>query len=103
MDYDISTGFVAKQFGVTQHRVQQLAKHYRKIGELPVLFRPGRNPSDNHENLRDEVLWGKRKPRCGAMGIAAYLRMKDGIMVDNNLVHRIILEGSLAVEGPERR
>ena len=28
VDYGLKTAYVAKQFGITQHRVQQLAKHY---------------------------------------------------------------------------
>ncbi len=37
VDYGLSTGFVARQFGVTRRRVQQLMKHYRETGEVPVL------------------------------------------------------------------
>ena len=37
VDYGLSTAFVARQFGVTRRRVQQLVKHYRETGELPVL------------------------------------------------------------------
>ena len=104
VDYGLSTSFVAEQFGVTQRRVQQLIKHYRETGEVPVLKRPGRKPHANYpENLRDEVLWAKAKLKCSATGIAAYLRKNKGIKVDNNLVHRILLEEGLAVEEPGKK
>ncbi len=74
VDYGLSTAYVARQFGITQRRVQQLVKHYMDTGEVPVLYRPGRKPSTNHDNLRDEVLWAKEKLKCSATGIAAYLR-----------------------------
>ncbi len=37
VDYGLSTAFVARQFGITRRRMQQLVKHYRETGELPVL------------------------------------------------------------------
>jgi transposase len=101
--YGLSTGFVAEQFGVSQRRVQQLAKHYREAGEVSVLRRPGGKLSSNHENLRDVVLWAKQKLKCSATGIAAYLCEKRGIRVDNNLMHKILLEEDLAVEEPNKK
>ncbi len=77
VDYGLSTGFVARQFGITRRRVQQLVKHYRETGEVPVLRRPERKPYAKHpENLRDEVLWAKAKLKCSATGTAARTRGK---------------------------
>ena len=104
VDYGLRTAFVAEQFGVTQRRVQQLVKHYRETGKPPVLKRPGRKPCSRYsENLRNEVLWAKAKLKCSATGIAAYLRRNKGIKVDNNVVHKILLEEGLAVEEPNKK
>ena len=104
VDYGLSTAYVAGQFCISQRRVQQPVRHYRETGEFPVLKRPGRKPYSSHpENLRDDVLWAKAKLKCSATGIAVYLRKNKGIKVDNNLVHRILLEEGLAMEEPNKR
>ena len=103
VDYGLSTAFVARQFGITQRRVQQLAKHYRETGEVPVHRCLGTKSSPEPENLRDEVLWAKAKLKYSATGIAAYLREKKGIKVDNNAVHWLLLEEGLVVEEPNKR
>ena len=68
-----------------------------------MLKKPGRKPSNAHESLRSEVLWVKRKLKYSATGIAAYLRRNRGVRVDNNLVHKILLEEGLAVEEPNKK
>ncbi len=42
VDYGLSTGFVARQFGVTRRRVQQLVKHCLETCEVPVLWQRDR-------------------------------------------------------------
>ncbi|WP_049998799.1 SWIM zinc finger family protein [Halococcus sediminicola] len=50
----MGTGLVAEQFEISRRRVQQLAKPYREIGEIPHLETPGRRsyaeyPDDFYE------------------------------------------------------
>lgn len=102
--YNLTTEFVANQFGISQRRVEQLVKAYRDTGEVPALKTPGRKPyANNPTNLRDEILRVKAKLRCGASGIGDYLRTVRGIKIDNNRIHNLLLEEGMAKEEPNKK
>ena len=90
VEHNLKTDYVARIYGISQRRVQQFAKHYRDTGEIPVLKKRGRKPhSDYPPNIRELVLDTKTRLHAGTVVVARYLRMKYGIKIGNNAVHRI--------------
>ena len=68
------TAFVAKQFKISQRRVQQ----------LPVLQKPGRL-------------------KCGATQVGKYLRNKLGIKIGNNKIQEILREANMEIQSMHLR
>lgn len=87
--HGLTTGYVAKIYGVTRRRVQQLCKHYRDTGTIPRLEARGRKRYRSYPpSLKDEIVRVKLKFKCGAAVIGQYLRKKKGIRIDNNAVQK---------------
>ena len=103
-DYEMSTRYAAERFGVTQRRIQQLVKEYRDTGTVPRLKRQGRNPYASYpDDIEERVRRAWMKLHMGAGAIAAYLRARDGIRIDNNRVHEILLEHMMARENDNKK
>ena len=104
VDYGLDTGYVARQFGISRRRVQQLVKTFKDTGLYPVVQRRGRRPcSDHPSDLVDRVLRIRRRTRRGAVSIARELRVRYGVRVGNDVVHGILLEAGLVKENPNMR
>lgn len=102
--YDLDTGYVAGQYDVSRRRVQQLIKEYRDTDQLPTLRRRGRPPfADHPPDLEERVLRVHRKTRRGAVAIARYLRVRDGIRVGHDVVHGILEGAGLVKANPNMR
>ncbi len=99
VEHGLPTKYVADLFGVSQRRVQQIAKYYRETGEVPILKKPGRKPYRKYSRRLEEVIeMYAKKHGLGATGIAKLLRRKRGIKIDNNYVHKVLKMKGLARE-----
>ena len=73
---DFSTGEAAEIYHVSQRRVQQILKEYRKTGEIPVLKkerRPKTRLTEEQERIIEEV-W--KETRVGVMSKVTPLRTR---------------------------
>ncbi|MFW6197118.1 MAG: helix-turn-helix domain-containing protein [Thermoplasmatota archaeon] len=104
VDEGLSTKQAAKDFDVSQRRIQQLAKKYRETGKIPMLKKRGRKSNREYsERLINLVKRKWKKYRMGAVAIADLLRDKHDIKVDNNVVHMILLENNMAKENDNKK
>ena len=104
VDHELDTQFVADQFDISRRRVQQLAKTYRETHEIPHLETPGRKPyAEYPADLEDRILDIHESIRMGAVAVAHVLRVRDGLTIDNNLVHEILQEHGNVTENPRKQ
>jgi len=104
VDHGLDTGYVARQFGISQRRIQQLAKRYRETDVIPKAGVRGRRPYARYpSDLADLVLRLHRRTRRGAVAIARHLRIRHGIRVRNGVVHGILEGAGLVRENPNMR
>ena len=100
----MDTAVVAEQFEISRRRVQQLAKEYRETGEIPELETPGRTPyADHPADLEDRVLDLHQRLGAGAVVIAHVLRIRDGLSIANNRVHKILQEYEHVTENSNKQ
>ena len=100
----MDTGLVAEQFEISQRWVQQLAKEYRKSGEIPQLETSGRRPyADHPDDLEDRTLDLRQRGGAGAVVIAHVLRVRDGLSIASNHVHEILQEHDHVSENPTKQ
>jgi len=104
VDHDVGTKIVAEQFGISRRRVQQLAKQYRKDGEIPELETPRRKPHATYPaDLEERVLELHQRRGAGAVAIAHVLRVRDDLSVANNRVHEILQEYEHVTENTNKQ
>ena len=104
VDHGSSTSYAAEKFGVTQRRIQQLVRKYRKTGRIPKLKKRGRKKSREYSDdviKRIKEIW--KKFRMGAVAIAERLRERHGVKIDNNKVHEVLLENNMARENDNKK
>lgn len=104
VEYKLPTKLVAKQFCVSQRRVQQIVKEYQFTKDPPKLRKSGRCPYGVYPvNLIGEIQKAWEVTRAGAPAVATYLRKKKGISIDNRLVNEILKEMGKSIESPNKR
>jgi len=102
--HKLKTIYVAKLYGISQRRVQQLAKEYRDTCQIPKLKKRGRKTYSNYPtNIRELVKETKLKLHGGIVLVAKYLRKKRGIKIGNNAVHKILLEEKMIKEDARKK
>jgi len=102
--HGLSTAFVAKQFKISQRRVQQLVQYTKKNGQVPVLRKPGRRPYAQYpQDIRKVVVRTAKRLKCGAVQVGKYLRNKLGIKIGNNKIQEILKEENMAKEEANKR
>ncbi|MEN6379326.1 MAG: hypothetical protein ABFD15_07085, partial [Methanofastidiosum sp.] len=101
VEYKLPTKLVAKQFGVSQRRVQQIVKEYGLTKNIPKLKKSGRYPYGIYPvDLICEIQKVWEVTRAGAPAVATYLRKKRGTSIDNRLVNEILKEMGKSIESP---
>ena len=104
VDHGLDTQFVADQFEISRRRVQQLAKEYRDSGDIPQIETPGRKPyAEYPDDLEERVLEIHQTLAQGAVAVAHVLRVRDGLTIDNNVVHEILQEHEHVTENPRKQ
>ena len=99
VEHGLPTKYVVDFFEVGQRKVQQIMKYYRETGAIPMLKKSSRKKFRRYSK-RDKVLIIEyaKKYGLGAIGIAAVLRRKMGMKIDNNYVHKVLKMKGLARE-----
>ena len=98
-EHGLSMSYIVQLFGVSQRRAQQIAKYYRERGEIPKLKKPGRKMSRIYSKGEEGLITKyAKKYGLGARGIAALLRRKKGMEIDNNYVGKVLKMKGLASE-----
>jgi len=102
--HHLNTDYVAKIYGISRRRVQQLVKEYRETGRIPILKNRGRKPYASYpSNIEDIVIEAKKKIKGSACVIARYLRKKYSIRIGNNKVNEILKANGMAREDKNKR
>ena len=100
----LSSGFVARQFGISRRRVEQIYAYYKRTGDYIELKRPGRKAYRKYpEEIEKKVLELNKKYRWGATYIAKYLRDKEKIRIANTFVHNILLKHNMAIPNKNKQ
>lgn len=100
----LSSGYIAKQFGISRRRVEQVWSYYKKTGTYLELKKPGRKPYRRYEPyLDDKIIDLKKKYNFGATYIAKYLRDKEGIKISNGYVHNLLLKNNMAEKNKNKQ
>jgi putative transposase len=100
----LSSSYIAKQFGLSTRRIQQVWQHYVANGDYIPLKIPGRHKYRKEiVGLNDKILALQTKYRWGASYIAKYLRDKDGLAIGNCYVHELLLRNNLATTNQKKQ
>ena len=93
---NLKTKTAAWLYDVSQRRIQQLVKEHYETGKISVIHQRGRKPKEPDENLRLEVIRVKRDLKIGSNTVTRYIRKNCGLSVDNNEVHKILVEEEMS-------
>ena len=100
----MSSKYIAKQFGVTKRRIEQIWKEYNDTGEIPKPKKVGRKPyQEIPENMDQRVLDAHERYKIGAAMIAKYFRDKFNIRLGHAYYHSILLDNGMANENPNKK
>ena len=95
----LPTQLLAKQFRVSQRRIQELVREFKKTGQVPKLSRSGRIPYAQHPKDIEELVYELHLSRkIGANYLAKLLRDKYELKISNDKVHSILRDNNMAVE-----
>ena len=89
---------IAKHFGVTTRRIQQIFKVYWKTGSSPKLQKPGKRRAEATE---DDILTVKEAYKelpSGARMLEKFIERKSNIHIPHNRIHRILMSSGYARE-----
>lgn len=101
--YGVSTKEMARKYGVSERRIQQLCKEYRETGNIPFPKKVGRKRKEYDEEIKRKILKTAKKYRCGAVKLSRILRKKYGIKLDHNKVQEILRVNGMAKEDEKKR
>lgn len=93
-----SNTHIARHFGVTPRRVQQIFKFYWKTGASPKLRKPGKKRTDPSEDDVRIVREAYMEIHCGARMLEKYIERKRQIHIPHNKIHRILMSSGYAKE-----
>ena len=100
----LSSAYIAKQFGLSRRRIEQVWAYWQINGDYLPLSRPGRKPiPKDDEKLRMIILGTQSKTRQGATYIAKYLRDKLNIRLSHNYIHNVLLREGLALPNSKKQ
>ena len=94
---------MARLYGVSQRRVQQLVKIYRDTGEYPVLNpkrRPKRYLTDEEKDIIEEA---HKIARLGARMLEHHIRKHYKVSIPHNKIHEYLTEKGLAKPNPRKQ
>ena len=95
----LPTELLAKQFRVSQRRIQQLTRDFKRLKKVPRLSAQGRKPYAKHlENTEELVCSLHLKHKMGANYLAKLLRDKYHFRISNGTVHAILRRNNMATE-----
>jgi len=89
---------IARHFGITTRRVQQIFKIYWKTGSSPKLQKPGKKRTEPSEDEMRIVQEAYRHLHCGARMLEKYIERKHQIHISHNKIHRILMSSGYAKE-----
>mgnify|MGYP006305997497 CR=1 FL=1 len=99
VDYGQNSGYLAKQYGISQRRVQQLSKVYRETGDILI-----RKPYANYlEYIVPLILLIHLRYDVDASLIGKILHSRYGPKMDNNLFNEILKLQGMAMNEPKNR
>jgi putative transposase len=100
----LSSALIAKQFGLSKRRIEQIWSHYSCTGEYLILQIPGRKPYRKRiPDIDDKVKRLHQRFGFGATYIAKYLRMNYNLHLSNNFIHEILLDNKMAIEEKNKK
>ena len=103
VDYGLSVKDMARRYGVSERRVQQLCKEYRETGKIPELKKVGRKRKEYSDDIKLMIVRVAEKYKCGAVKVSKILREKYGLKLDHNKVQEILRVNGMAKEERNKR
>ena len=95
----LPTELLAQQFQVSQRRIQQLIRDFKRLEQVPRLSSQGRKPYAKHpENTGELVRILHLRHKMGANYLAKLLRDKYHLRISNGTVHAILRKNNMATE-----
>ena len=95
----LSSAYIAKQFGLSKRRIEQVWSYWLMNKSYLPLHKPGRKPIEkDHKKLRKVILRAYYKNRQSASYLAKYLRDKLNIRLSHNYIHKVLLSEGLAMQ-----
>ena len=95
----LPTELLAQQFQVSQRRIQQLIRDFKRLEQVPRLSSQGRKPYAKHpENTGELVRILHLRHKMGANYLAKLLRDKYHLRISNGTVHAILRKNNRATE-----
>jgi len=94
---------VAQIYRVSQRRVQQLVKIYKKTGEYPVL-NPNKRPKRHLiEEKKDIIEEARKKSRFGARMLRYHIMKHYRVSIPHNKIHEYLKEKGFAKPDPKKQ
>ena len=94
---------MARLYGVSQRRVQQLVKIYRDTGEYPTL-NPNRRPKKHlTEEEKDIIEKARKESRFGARMLRYHIRRYYKVPISHNRIHAYLREKGYAQPDPKKQ
>jgi len=104
VDYGEDSGYIAKLYGISRRRVQQLCREYRLSGKVPELKRRGRKPYAKYPEYTEALIIELHiRYGIGASLIGKILRNRYRIRMDNNRIHEVLKMHGYACTEPNKR
>ena len=88
---------------IIQRRVQQLYKHYKDTGEIPVLQNCGRKKREITESEENIVLETHKEYKVNALALEKVINRQQGIHIPHNHIHKILKSNNKARDEPNKQ
>lgn len=94
---------IARVYGITPRRLQQLWAQYRSTGQMPTLHKPGRprKPPDPVEEEMVLEMWGKH--HVCAVILEHLIQKEHGERIPHNRIHTILVKHGYAKKNPKKQ
>ena len=97
------TEVIAKTYGVSRRRIQQLAKEYKETGEYPVLNMKRRPRTYLNDEQKQVIEKAYNECFLGARLLRYHIKRHYKQNIPQNKIHRYLLDSRLAQPNPKKQ
>lgn len=100
---EITTKNIAKIQKISESRVYQIWRQFKKTGNIPLLRKTGRKKKEIPKHEVDLILKAHEKYKAGAVVLEHTLKKTDGLNIPHNRIHRVLKENNRANNEPKKQ